>query len=409
MRRQEFKALSLPNGLDIYYLRDKTVSFVSLKILLAVGSEDNLPDRNGYAHAVEHQFFHIPSLDGKSLLDHCKKLGYKINASTGPSWVEIELKVPTTAFVEIWPLVLEMMTCPQLGTGLKKEKQVIIQERIGNSTISFYGAIFGRAAEEYGNPSLACLSPDCRLGTNQDILGMTSQKLSTFWRKHFANSVRYLIVTGNCDLEMIAHDLSQLPAFVAPNRSAELPIPPDQTVHRLSLKESTGVVRPEPGVLMSPLMIWPCRTCQDLDLISDLIEDLLRRQLFELIRNQTGGMYDLKFESFFKQEVKIMLGMSVLPLKTGSQLIQQVVDQVFCQKLSQEWFAVSKQAQLIDLEVLDQTLGNRLVETKQMLADHGQILTLKQQVDFYQNLTYQQADEVWSVMRDRLLMFDIQP
>src|SRR5438128_5281755 len=72
----EFEAYTLPNGLQVILVPDKTVPLVSVSVWYHVGSGDENYGRSGFAHLFEHMMFqgskHVP---GDKHFDILKKAG----------------------------------------------------------------------------------------------------------------------------------------------------------------------------------------------------------------------------------------------------------------------------------------------------------------------------------------------
>src|SRR6188472_3721114 len=53
----EFEQETLPNGLKVIYAPLHTAPVVHVRVLYHVGSKDERPDRQGFAHMFEHMMF----------------------------------------------------------------------------------------------------------------------------------------------------------------------------------------------------------------------------------------------------------------------------------------------------------------------------------------------------------------
>ena len=62
--------LQLANGLQLHICRDKSFPVVSTALILDIGSKDELPEQQGWAHLCEHLLFtgteQVPDFDKAS-------------------------------------------------------------------------------------------------------------------------------------------------------------------------------------------------------------------------------------------------------------------------------------------------------------------------------------------------------
>src|SRR5438270_10125631 len=68
----DFTEENLPNGLDVIYAPLKTAPVVHVRVVYHVGSRDERPDRQGFAHMFEHMMFrgsaHVPPEEHMKLI-----------------------------------------------------------------------------------------------------------------------------------------------------------------------------------------------------------------------------------------------------------------------------------------------------------------------------------------------------
>ena len=79
----DYQEITLENGLNVITLEDFSCPIVSVQVWYKVGSKDEKPDRQGYAHMFEHMMFkgtdHVSEEDHFNLL---RKIGGTCNAYT---------------------------------------------------------------------------------------------------------------------------------------------------------------------------------------------------------------------------------------------------------------------------------------------------------------------------------------
>ncbi|MHC4555114.1 MAG: M16 family metallopeptidase, partial [Planctomycetota bacterium] len=79
----DYQQLTLDNGLEVITLEDFSCPIVSVQVWYGVGSKDEKPDRQGYAHMFEHMMFKgTDRVSEKDHFDLLRKVGGTCNAYT---------------------------------------------------------------------------------------------------------------------------------------------------------------------------------------------------------------------------------------------------------------------------------------------------------------------------------------
>src|SRR4051812_38757343 len=101
----EFEKYSLPNGLEVILIPDKTVPLVAVNVWYHVGSGDEVYGRSGFAHLFEHMMFQGSKHVGSDKhFDILKKIGADgINGTTNTDRTNYYEIVPSNQLeVGLW-------------------------------------------------------------------------------------------------------------------------------------------------------------------------------------------------------------------------------------------------------------------------------------------------------------------
>src|SRR5258708_2502145 len=79
----DYRQLTLKNGMRVITLEDFGCPIVAVQIWFHVGSKDELPERQGFAHMFEHMMFRgTDRLGSTDHFDHLRRTGGSCNAYT---------------------------------------------------------------------------------------------------------------------------------------------------------------------------------------------------------------------------------------------------------------------------------------------------------------------------------------
>jgi len=82
-RQYDFQRKILPNGLTVITLEDHACPIVAVQVWYHVGSKDEDPERQGFAHMFEHMMFRgTDRLGPEAHFDHVRRTGGELNGFT---------------------------------------------------------------------------------------------------------------------------------------------------------------------------------------------------------------------------------------------------------------------------------------------------------------------------------------
>ncbi len=209
---------TLDNGLQVYIKQAKASPVVAINIWIKVGSVNEEPGQEGYAHLIEHMMFKGTTAFPYGVLDNeVKQMGARQNAFTANDYTCFYL-VGASQFFE---RMLELESDAVLNSvfdaeELKKESQVVIEElRMslddpGNRIVQLMMKEAFKV-HPYKNPII---------GYIQNIEQVTRDKIYSFYKKFYVPSNMWVVIVGDVEtdkaLEIVRKYMGSAPKVGAP-------------------------------------------------------------------------------------------------------------------------------------------------------------------------------------------------
>jgi len=225
----EFEKYTLPNGLEVILIPDKTVPLVAVNVWYHVGSGYEVYGRSGFAHLFEHMMFqgskHVPE---DKHFDILKKIGADgVNGTTNTDRTNYYEIVPSNQLeTGLWlesdrmGYLLDKLTKPSLDNQI----EVVRNERRQNYDNRPYGkALFANYAGLYpeGHPYRYLT-----IGKHEDLVNASVDDVKNFFRTWYVPANATLTVAGDFDAPatkaLIEKWFGKFPKSVKPT---PLPVP----------------------------------------------------------------------------------------------------------------------------------------------------------------------------------------
>lgn len=276
----QYANFTLPNGLKVFVLEDKTTPIAVMNILYNVGSKDEDEQKTGFAHLFEHLMFggsaNIPDYD--TVL---QRVGGENNAFTSPDITNYYITLPVnnieTAF---WLESDRMLELAFSEKSLEVQRNVVIEEFKQRYLNQPYGDVWLKLRP------LAYKAHPYKWATIgkeiSHIENATMQDVKDFFYSHYAPNNAIMVIGGNISLEKVK-ELSEKWFGPIPNRNIQhrnLPKEPKQTEKRF-LEIKTKV--PQDALYMAFHM--PEKLHLDY-VATDLLSDLLGRGEASRLHNE---------------------------------------------------------------------------------------------------------------------------
>lgn len=243
-RPYDFKKTVLKNGLTVITLEDNSCPIVAVQVWYHVGSKDEDPARQGFAHMFEHMMFRgTDVLGSEEHFSLIRRTGGDCNAFTAFDNTTYVNELPSNQLeLALW-LEAERMAFLKIDDeSFFKERAVVEEERRLRSLNTPYGMVLEKLLESVFTKHPYRWSP---IGQIPHLRAATIDELQAFWDRFYVPNNATLVIVGD-----IKHDKAQalaekyfgwIPVCPAPPR-IELREPAQSGPRKLVIPEKKGPV-----------------------------------------------------------------------------------------------------------------------------------------------------------------------
>ena len=193
-----FTERTLPNGLRVYALPDKSTTSVSVQVWYDVGGRDDPRGRSGFAHLFEHLMFKATRNMPSETIDRLTEdVGGNNNASTDDDFTEFHEVAPANHLERlIWAEAERMGSLVVDQPTFVAERDVVKEELRGDAARP-YDSLFRLdvPAASYTTSTYA-RSP---IGSIADLDAATVEDVRAFHAQYYRPDNAVLVVSGNFD------------------------------------------------------------------------------------------------------------------------------------------------------------------------------------------------------------------
>ncbi len=319
----EFTKETLQNGLRVIYVPLKATPVVHVRVLYHVGSRDERPDRQGFAHMFEHMMFrgsaHVAPQEHMKLIG---VVGGYSNAFTSFDQTTYIDTVPANQ-LEL-PLYMEAdrMASFKVSDDIYKVERNVVAKEWGIRQNKPYGTQF----EDF----LTLTFPSgyyrwTPIGNMDQLRAAAASELQAFFNKYYLPNNAVLVISGDFDIDQARAMVKKYYAWIpaGPSVTREIPKEPDQDKPRLN--EVKRVV-PLPSVMIGyKLPPYDSDDFAALNMLGTILGDgassRLDRKLVNndkpLCSNAGAGPYQLQDAGVFIVNAMLLQGKNPEDVKAG--------------------------------------------------------------------------------------------
>ncbi len=185
----------LSNGLTVIHQR-KAGNSVVVEVMVRVGSNHELPDERGISHFLEHILFEgtIKRPTNREISNEIEKIGGEFNAYTTNERTCFYVKVLKRHFHKAVEILADILQQPLFAEEhIAKEKNVVLKEiAMVHDEPSYYQWIL---LQQNLFKKAPCKYPT--YGSSKVIKGLTREKVSQYFQKHYAPNNMVVSIVGN--------------------------------------------------------------------------------------------------------------------------------------------------------------------------------------------------------------------
>ena len=240
-RLYDFRETVLDNGLKVITLEDFSCPIVAVHVWYHVGSKNERPDRQGFAHMFEHMMFRGTDLLGPE--DHfelIRKTGGFANAFTSFDYTAYVNLVPANQLeLALWLEADRMMFLRVDQENFETERQVVIEERRQDLNRP-YGTVFEQILPVVFTEHPYRWLP---IGQIEALNAAHVEELKHFWETFYVPANATLVIVGAVKHKeaqaLAAKYFGWMPALPPPPRVA-VEEPPQTEPREVVIKEGIG-------------------------------------------------------------------------------------------------------------------------------------------------------------------------
>jgi zinc protease len=222
-----FTQETLPNGLTVIYAPLHQAPVVQVRVLYHVGSRDERPDRQGFAHMFEHMMFrgsaHVAPQEHMKLVD---EVGGICNAFTSFDQTVYHDTLPSEDLEMALYLEADRMSSFKVSDEIYKIERKVVAEEWRIQQNRPYGTLF----EDYLKTAFTTHSYRWTpIGNMQHLLAAPVSELQDFYNTYYVPNNAVLVIAGDIDVDsakqMVQKYFAWIPRGADIHRVAE-PEPP---------------------------------------------------------------------------------------------------------------------------------------------------------------------------------------
>jgi zinc protease len=228
----EFNEERLDNGMNVIYAPLPQTPVVHVRVLYEVGSRDERPDRQGFAHMFEHMMFrgsaHVAPEEHMKLVN--SNGGYS-NAFTSFDQTTYVNTVPANQLQMVLYLEADRMASFKVSEDIYKVERNVVAKEWG---MNYNQPYFPQAMEALKVVYAKHPYRWTPIGDMEHLKAAPVSELQAFFNKYYVPNNATLVVAGNIDVpkakELVRKYFGWIPAGPAINR--DIPAEPEQAQAR---------------------------------------------------------------------------------------------------------------------------------------------------------------------------------
>ncbi len=241
--RLPFEEAVLDNGLRVISLEDHSAPIVAVQLWYHVGSKDEQPDRQGFAHMFEHMMFRgTDRLGPKDHFDHIRRTGGDCNAFTAFDQTVYVQELPANQLELVLWLEAERMAALKIDEGGFATERKVVEEERRLGLNQPYGDVAEKLLADLFTQHPYRWSP---IGQIEHLRASTADDIQRFWDTYYVPNNCTLVVVGDVAhaqvRELAQRSFGWIPRCPDPPRVTAQE-PEQQELKRWTIKPENGPV-----------------------------------------------------------------------------------------------------------------------------------------------------------------------
>ncbi|MEE8170611.1 MAG: pitrilysin family protein, partial [Phycisphaerae bacterium] len=201
-RLYDFREQTLDNGLRVVTLEDFSCPIVAVQVWYRVGSKNEDPQRQGFAHMFEHMMFRgTDRLGPKDHFEHVRRTGGNCNAYTSFDNTTYINELPANQLELVLWLEAERMAFLKIDQESFDTERKVVEEERRMGLNAPYGTVPERLLPEIFTKHPYRWTP---IGKIPHLRAATIDELQAFWDTYYVPNNATLVIVG-----AVKHDEAQ--------------------------------------------------------------------------------------------------------------------------------------------------------------------------------------------------------
>lgn len=237
------------NGLELLVLPDSSAKVISYNTWFRVGSRDEVTNKTGIAHLLEHMMFIATKSMPEGTFDKLiEEAGGESNAATWKDWTYYHENLPSSELglairVEADRMQNLVLARPRVASEIEvvtSERRDAVDDDVeGRAAEVLYAMAFGKT-HPYGWPTI---------GWKSDIEGYEAKDCASFYKQHYAPNRATIVIAGDVDPDDVAQRINE--AYGAIPASKEVRAEMKPTKPRPSSEKTLRLSTPTAKIAMA--------------------------------------------------------------------------------------------------------------------------------------------------------------
>lgn len=308
----DYRKVTLDNGLDVITLEDFSTPIVAVQVWYNVGSRDEKPDRQGYAHMFEHMMFKgTDRVSESDFFNLIRKVGGTTNAYTSfDQTVYYETLPSDQVELALW-LEAERMSFLRIDQESFDTERNVVEEELRMRENQPYGNVFKKMAAAIFQKHPYRWTP---IGNLAHLRATSVADLRQFWMDNYLPNNATLIIVG-----AIEHQKAQALAKEYFGWITAGPEPKQVNVTEPPLQETkTVVIDDENAPAGQVSLAWrtvPTGTRQEtvLDFVSEILGGGRSSRIYRALVAETQTAVEAGTYTYNLQQDGLFMAQAVLP------------------------------------------------------------------------------------------------
>ncbi len=199
--RFAFEESVLENGLRVVSLEDHSTPIVAVQLWYHVGSKNEQPDRQGFAHMFEHMMFRgTDRLGPKDHFDYIRSCGGNCNAFTAFDQTVYVQELPANQLPMVLWLEAERMSALKIDEGGFHTERKVVEEERRLGLNQPYGDVLEKLLASLFTEQSYRWSP---IGQIEHLEASTPDDIQKFWDTYYVPNNATLVVVGDVTHEQV--------------------------------------------------------------------------------------------------------------------------------------------------------------------------------------------------------------